>query len=240
MTKKKILAKIGGTENPELKEIEIKKGTETADILRALGLPQTYQIFRRSANAFLQPGQDLFSILEDGEKVEVSPPSEIAGEMWDAMSHPLSFFIEKLQEEKAQVIGTIPIERVLTTTPQPTLSTRPVIHQRDVIQAEPAENLGLEAELANRGWARDGRSYYGKFSGNNGDSCQAMLICRWGTKYELYLRNPPACVFTGQHRFCFIPRGEGWYFVHFKQPTAPIDQINRVQAHIKERGRSYV
>ena len=78
MKKKKIVVSVLGTGKPQFKDVEIVNGTTGADLKRTLGISESYNLLRKSNNQFLTDSLDLYTLLEEGEKIEVSKDSQVA------------------------------------------------------------------------------------------------------------------------------------------------------------------
>ena len=74
---KKLAVLVRGTGNPQVKDIEISEGTTGNDLKRVLSVPRSFKIFRKSSNQFIEDNIDLHTMLEEGEKLEMSMPAEL-------------------------------------------------------------------------------------------------------------------------------------------------------------------
>lgn len=212
---------IVGTGNPKAEDVNIVKGSTTEDIKRSspnLKKKMEYTFVRKATGEALNKGVDLFEILEDHEKVDASPSAELGG-MREAISRFFLFFSEK-QESVIPVVYP---------------SYEPLSYKRPVIVAKPIELLGTDAQMEELEWVMHGNGFEGQIYGL-GNNYVGNLIKSW-SGYKLYIFNPPACVFYGKHKNCFMPQGAGWYFVHFVSGDAnPISMIRETERYIVESG----
>jgi hypothetical protein len=61
-----------GEDGSAIRDLEIDPGTEKKDILEALNLSNEFQLFRRKTNSLIEDGIDLYSTLDQYEKLEAS------------------------------------------------------------------------------------------------------------------------------------------------------------------------
>jgi len=69
---KRITVLLRGKGNKNVNDIEISKGTTGKDIKRDLKVPDSFQVYRSATKTFLSDSVDLHSVLQNGEKVELS------------------------------------------------------------------------------------------------------------------------------------------------------------------------
>ena len=213
-----------GTGNPKAEDVSIVKGTTVEDLKRAspsLKKRAEYTFVRKATGEALNKGVDLFEILEDHEKVDASPSAELGG-MRDSISRFFSFSSKTLEP----------------AIPKAYPSYEPLSYERPTIIATPIEQLGIDAQLEELGWMVQGKGYEGQIYGL-GNYYAGNLIKSW-SGYKLYIFNPPTCVFYGRHMYCFMPQGDGWYFVHFVNgEDNPISMIRGTERYIAESGGAF-
>jgi len=74
---KTITAVVRGTGNPQVKDLQIQEGTTGKDIKRKLKIPVSFNIVRKNDGSFLNDTVDLHTLLQEGEKIELSMHSDL-------------------------------------------------------------------------------------------------------------------------------------------------------------------
>ena len=74
---KRITIRILGSPSPELEDVELEPGTTVTDIKRELNIPMEYKAYRIATKKYLKDSTDLYKVLDDGEKIEMQPKSEL-------------------------------------------------------------------------------------------------------------------------------------------------------------------
>lgn len=218
--KKTITAVVVGTGKPTTEDIGLVKGTTLEDLRRVMknvDKKKSYVFIRKKTGEQLAEGVDLFEMLDDHEKVEISATAFLGG-MRDSISRLFSF----LDENGPPVAYPgMPWEHEPVFEP-------PV--------AMPIEALSLEGQLIELGWEKRGLNYCGYIYGP-GEIYSAELRHTW-SGYQLFIHNPPASIFSGIHKDCFVSHGNGWYFVHFrKKEGTTLSMVRATEAYFIESGR---
>lgn len=110
MEKKTITLVVVGTGKPTTKDVGIVKGTTLDDVKRTMKLDKkkSFTFVRKATGEQLNSGVDLFEILDDHEKVEVSAKAELGKR--ELSSLLISFFRRK-RESNGTPVAT-PIEHL--------------------------------------------------------------------------------------------------------------------------------
>jgi hypothetical protein len=210
----------GGTE--ELLDITIRKGSTLADVKRAMGLKEDDKTFAyfRGNNEQIAEGVDLFALLKEHEKIVATPVDPFGGGII------FSFFDNLIGPQKVTITrrSTVP-SRI--STPHLVMSRRSLI-------AEPIENCSPREQLIAMGFrsgqAQDSLVY--RYLSKRGQSYDIKAEEIWSRRWEIGLRYPPAD-FMFTHGLCFIPRGEGWYAIHFERHQPPADLVRNTISAIE-------
>lgn len=107
------------------------------------------------------------------------------------------------------------------------------VHHREYHMVEPSSDP--EIELQGCGFypsATERNTWNGTIDSSEGRVL--AKIKKHGKDYKLFVRNPPAHVFSGPHGACFFPRDEGWCFVHYNTyEDDPVRQIRTAREHLR-------
>jgi hypothetical protein len=245
---KSIAIVVAGAQGQEIKDITIKPGTTTSDILKSVGL-ERYVLSKRDGKIFA-PRDNVFEAVDEGEKLFASAEAEVgfpglrsffnwAKEIWDSSN-------EDLVSPKVAILGTrsIPPINVIVDRflygeddgPQPQLTANRFLPetsvgntQRTVIQPQ----RHTQAILVQRqpsyywqdsDWSRSGQSYCGYFSAKGRKYPGVIDWDKHGLKYCL-VSNPPGELWNHPHGSCFTYAGDGKYQVHFKRRPENVDGV---------------
>lgn len=257
---KNIHIKVAGKgRSNKLQTIEIEPGVTVADMRRQLKLGNNFEAFRLDSDTPIQNNTDLYSTLNEGEKIVISPVSVVG------LTLSLSYFFKgifknhrtNLSEKKMPHINSLAREPVkIKHIHNTVVKVKPGIHRAEILIIKPqkkgipsphqnpglpvtlitpAENKSVEAELQNMGWKKVGSTFFGWFKDKDGRRYQGGLSRSWGRNFEAYIKDLPACVLKGQHRLCFIRQRNGWYSVHFnKKGDHPISLIKGIERCIND------
>ncbi|MBA3045313.1 MAG: hypothetical protein FP824_03785 [Euryarchaeota archaeon] len=229
---KKITAKILGTGSPVVKDLNIKEKTTPADVKRVINVPQTYQVYRVSTKTFLKDGQDLHGLLEEHEKLEISPESEL-GWLGEKIS---SLFFSVEEENKIEVTNSWSMPP-LEVGPQPFSYVQPPqAMPRLEVSVEPAELIGAQAEMANIEWFPTDEGYAGFYTTWAGRKYQGKMSRKWSLFPRYYIKDPPPNIFSGRHSHCFSIAIDGWYHCHFAKGAGnnPLTLIRKVEEYLND------
>jgi hypothetical protein len=227
---KKVTVRIVGTGNPVIRDATLEENTETTDLLRSLGLAAG-QITRIKTGETLQAGENLYKKLDEFEKLDVFPESNLGGGNAPSI---FSRIKRRLGIESPTYVRPTPPRPYTERKPQP--SGNPFVRQ-SAIHVLPSEMLGIDAELNAHGWKKSGRGYFGKFKSSSGGWYDAVLMKK-GSAYSAFIRYPSKKIISGRHGLCFNPCGDNWYSVHFSvgRDNHPLALIAVIQNYIYSVG----
>ncbi len=236
MKSKTVSVLIKGTGNPRLEDADIGKGVTPADLKRSLNIKEVDQwnLLRRKTNETIPEGTDLNKLLEDHEKLSLVPASDLGG-----LSSLSSFFNRgRHRVVITRSIRLPPIRVTHLETPDDTTKSQ-ITNDKQVIKKKPvmvipAEKMGTDTELDDMGWKKYNQTYYKGYFRCNGKSYQGT-IKKKPTGYDVYIKDPPASIFKGKSRFCFVPYKKSWYYAHFRrQFPDPVSLISSIQKYLNE------
>jgi len=143
-------------------------------------------------------------------------------------------FLQGGDDTKVKVLASVEV-----LPPEPTEITHDPHFKPQIvfpsIPITPVELLGIDAELNDIGWRKQGKNYVGWFQANGG-MVEGKLDKQYNGDFKPYVRSPPLKVLKGKHGACFNPAGNNWYFVHFKSGNLkdPIPVLQRIQGYFDE------
>jgi len=247
-----------GADRPEITDVQIVDGTTPKDFknTKALKIPESAQLYRPATGKFLEDDDNLYALLKQGEKVQVSPKATL-GVLGDGIfSIPSLFFLflasisilisflfwRFKRRKRIKVLRTVKLSSIspITVYPgnAPHMATN-VRHERirkpvPPATARPSKGTDLDTEMNEIGWQRQGRNYEGYLRDGRGNEYSAELRHKWGKKWELYVKDPPKEIFKGEHGLCFSHVGNGWHHVHFwfSGYQSPLSKIHTTSKYI--------
>lgn len=72
-----------------------------------------------------------------------------------------------------------------------------------------------------KNWRQTGNTLLGTYKTAAGAYSGKVILN--GDYPSYYILQPPAALLQGPHRYCFRPRADGWYWVHFQLASPDID-----------------
>lgn len=231
-----------GTNRPELRDVQIVEGTTLKDLQKTLKIPKSFSFYRPAKGEFLKHGDDLFALLQEGEKIQVSPEAKLgAGRGFLPLPSLLFLFNGYRRRKQIKVLRTAticPITIYHENTPQIVLTKQVKAQCVSKVQNSPSisRDTSFDAEMKELGWNKHRKGYRGYFHGSDSKKNDAYLQPKWGNRWVLYIKDPPSEIFSGERSLCFNHVGKGWYYVHFQLHGAqgPISQIQATQKYITD------
>jgi hypothetical protein len=204
MQRKNISVVVAGS--GEIRDLEIAPGVTVKEALNEAGL-QGYQLSRKGNDKPLEPGTNLYDLVDNKEKLYATPEDVTVGSSTAAPSG-------------AKLLRTYPY-----VDPHD-FSVRKVV-LKGIRRFEPQKDVlvvGRDQELPywqQNGWLKRGNTYQGYYRTSYGN-WEGLIEEEYVNSYSFFIYNPPNKLKFSRHWDCFAYKGDGKYSIHFSEKPEDI------------------
>lgn len=206
-------------------DLAIEPGTTASDILRQINLAG-YRLTRNNGQFAIDPNENLYPILTDGEKLAATAKTDV-GNNGDTATPPQVVVVQRSKSAEEGQGGLI--------RPASSQSFPIIVRHRSLVQRI------FRPFLEERGWQKRGDSFFGYYRTPFGAYSGRIVTRQFGGN-SFYIKNPPNCLWSSPHAACFRQKGNDGYEVHFSQRGNTLDDgilaVERILREAHERDAS--
>ena len=245
MKEKQVLITVSAS--GQVKELALSPGATVQEVLDEAGL-QDYQLSKEGGEPFPLDG-DLYSLVEDGDKLSASPANPKVGRGGSAS---LLKIITALKTVRDYILNKIRIffnriknYRVFRPKRVRMIRTKYIRRYGGTKKARVTKNFKRKvARVTNEitgksywqknGWEKERNEYKGYFKTKYG-KWRGLVREVFSGEYLVYIFKPPSALEYSTHWECFISKGNGLYLIHFSQKPRDVSSaIMAVEEVISE------
>jgi len=190
----------------EIRDLEIAPGVTVREALNEAGL-QGYQLSRRGNDQPLEPGANLYDLVDNHEKLYATPEDVSVGSSTAAPSGA-----NLLKIYPGTSVTNFQVRKVMLK------GIRRFEVQRDVKVV--GKDQGLPYWKQN-GWLKRGNMYEGYYRTPYG-RWKGVIKENFLNSYSFFMYDPPECLKSHNHWKCFTYKGDEKYHIHFSDKPEDI------------------